>query len=84
MVVMTEDNRVRRYWKVLAIIFIILFLLETSLFVMLAVSGLKETERNNDCYINVCGDYDAYTYDYATQVCSCYRNNEVAFTSYIR
>lgn len=57
-------------WKVLAILFIILFVLETS-FVGYAVHIYNvETENTNICYYDICGEYpDAL---YQEGVCSCY------------
>lgn len=57
-------------WKILAIVFIILFALET-LYIGWSVSYVMKEERlTNDCFYNICADYpDAY---YLEGVCTCY------------
>jgi len=66
---MTENKKTNK-WKVVAIIFIILLALET-LFVVWGVALVNEEERKtNECFYNICGDYeDAFFYE---DVCSCY------------
>ena len=79
----------KKGWKIIAIIFIILFVAETS-FVLYGVSLVKQQEEDtNYCIKNVCG-YDYYTgnwteefydyyYDKEKQTCYCFdENNEVA------
>lgn len=62
-------------WKTLAIIFIILFLLENSLF-FIAVDSINQEERQeNICYYEICEDYvNAYYYS-ESKVCSCYESD---------
>jgi len=71
-------------WKTIAIIFIILFILETLLFAGLIYIGQQEINRDTECQINICADYDAFIYDRYTQTCYCYRNNEVVLERWMK
>ncbi len=70
-------------WKVTAIIFIVLFILETIGFVGLMVWGtaiLKESE----CIYNICSGADAYVYYESSEVCECYINHELIKSEYMK
>lgn len=70
-------------WKVTAIIFIILFTLE-SLFLIYAWNiGTKAIEREYECGINICADYQSYWYDDVTLMCYCYDKGEIAKQEYL-
>ena len=57
-------------WKTLAIIFMILFIIET-LFVGLGVYLVNEEERQtNLCYYEVCDEYPEALFDEG--ICTCY------------
>lgn len=78
-------DRVKGSWKVIGIIFIILFVLET-LFVIWAWNvGGTMIEQENECSINLCAgeEYDAYYYDSAERMCYCFVDGEVALQQYI-
>lgn len=63
-------NRTNTKWKTIAIIFIILFALETSLFVWGYYVSVKEEKNLMECYYEICEDYsDAYL---ENKICSCY------------
>lgn len=70
-------------WKITAIIFIILFILQTILFVGIIYLGYKEISKESECSVNICKDYDAYIYDSTYQICYCYKDGEVAHTKYL-
>ena len=70
-------------WKIVAIIFISLFILENLLFVWLLNVGTKLVEEENECAINTCADYDSYFYD-DDGTCYCYRGDELAYQKYLR
>ena len=58
-------------WKVLAIIFIILFIVETTLWIWLTMVYIAEEEQTYECYYDLCGEYaDA---SYVSPVCYCYQ-----------
>ena len=62
-------------WKAIAIVFIILFLVETSLIGFVWVAGGKYLEEETECANDFCGGYDAYLYQ--DGVCKCYTGNEL-------
>jgi hypothetical protein len=68
-------------WKVTAIIFIILFLLETISFIWIAQIGTDVINNENICSINVCGNnqYDSFYYDSIENICYCYTNGEITY-----
>lgn len=73
------DNKImeKNTWKVLAIIFMILFILETA-FVMWGVSIVNEEEEmKNRCYYEICEDYpEAFYYE---NTCECFDMNEETY-----
>lgn len=79
----------KKRWKILAIIFIILFILETWAFVSLIIIGNDVIDKENNCAYNVCGlgnnesTYDAYYYDSVASMCYCYQNNILSKQRYI-
>ena len=57
-------------WKVIAIVFISLFVLETAFILWGTYLVAKEERMIMECYYEICEDYsDAYLED---KVCSCY------------
>ncbi|KKK86218.1 hypothetical protein LCGC14_2765450 [marine sediment metagenome] len=70
-------------WKTIAIIFIILFILETILFLYLIKLGIDVEKEEVICAIQICSEYDSYYYDSIKQVCSCYINGEVKYQKYL-
>ena len=57
-------------WRNLAIIFMVLFFLETALFGYGVIEVLKDDKFENSCYFDVCDIYpEAY---YLDRVCYCY------------
>ena len=70
-------------WKITAIVSISLFLLETLLFVWLVNMGTADIEKDNECSINVCADYETYYYDTYNGICYCYTNHEVEYQEYM-
>ncbi len=60
-------------WKTIAIIFIILFTLETSFFIWAWNMYAREQENQNTCFYEICDGYiDAWYYE---DVCLCYDEN---------
>ena len=59
-------------WKTIAIIFIILFILETALIVWAVTTAIQDEEDEKHCIINVCANYPSYAYDPYTHICGCY------------
>ena len=57
-------------WKITAIIFIILFTLETAFFTWAIVLATNEENKINECYYEICNEYpDALRED---NLCYCY------------
>lgn len=61
-------------WKVLAIVFFIIALLETSLFVWAYVEIDREEEMNLLCSYDICNLYEESFYE--GNVCTCYNWDE--------
>ena len=72
-------------WKVLAIVFIILFIIETIVVIGLYNFGLNILDNENECAYNICEveTYDTYYYDYPTKFCYCYIDHEIVLEKYI-
>jgi hypothetical protein len=72
-------------WKITAIIFIILFILETvcvlGFFKWAWDYSNKDYEKEYTCIYNTCGDAEAY--QYYEGVCECYTNGEIIKSEYI-
>lgn len=57
-------------WKVVAIIFIVLFSLETLMWVYSFYMYEKELKETKYCYYDVCADYPEASYEEG--ICWCY------------
>jgi len=71
-------------WKVTAIIFMILFILETLAFVGTIFLGVNMINKENECSYNICQGYEAFIYDDYSNVCSCYKQGEVVKQEYLK
>ena len=61
-------------WKIIAIVFIILFVLETLLFIWIFSLGTSAINNENECAVNICGEIEeavSYYYDSVEQMCYC-------------
>ena len=70
-------------WKTTAIIFIILFILETAFLIWAVNLGYDEIEKENECAINICEDYGSYYYDGYEGICYCYNDGKIEKTEYM-
>jgi len=70
-------------WKITAIVFIILFILETCFLIWAFNLGTQMIENENECAINVCNDYETYYYDDYNNMCYCYLNHEITHQEYL-
>jgi hypothetical protein len=59
-------------WKTIAIIFIVLFTLETLVWIWGITAYYQELEDTNVCYYDICSEYPDAWYEVDTKVCSCY------------
>ena len=57
-------------WKVIAIIFMTLFILETAWIGLGWWLIVQEENQTNECYYNICADYPEALYE--SNVCYCY------------
>jgi hypothetical protein len=71
-------------WKVLAIIFIILFILETSFIIWGINLATDEENRKSECAYNTCKDYDAFFYEPTSQICYCYTDKEIVYQKFMK
>ena len=70
-------------WKTLAIIFISLFILETSYIIYAFNAGAEMIHKDNECGINICKGYDSYWYDIYDEMCYCFKEGEGSYKEYI-
>jgi len=78
-----ENNKVSKGWRTTAIVFMVLFLLETLFVGWIFSVGTESIEKENECSINVCEPYEAYYYDDYSEVCYCYEDNEIVYQKFI-
>lgn len=76
-------------WKTTAIIFIILFAIETLFLVYVGGIGKEAINNENKCSIEVCNlmeyntAYDSYFYDSSIKMCYCYIDKEIVKSKYM-
>ena len=64
-------------WKTIAIIFITLFVIETSFFVWSYTLVLNEEKQTMECYYEICEDYaDAW---FEEGLCTCYDYDNLGY-----
>lgn len=57
-------------WKIIAIVFICLFLIETSLWIWMTFDYMNQEKETYECYYNLCEDYPDALYE--RPLCTCY------------
>ena len=70
-------------WKVIAIIFIVLFILETIFLIWAWNYGTETIENEYECSVDICQDAEAFIYYEYEEVCDCYIDNEIVLTKYM-
>jgi len=65
---METENK--SYWKTVAIIFMLLFFLETGYFAYVKYSYNQEIEKTNICYYDICAENPGA--ELINNVCFCY------------
>jgi len=78
-----SEQEVDGAWRTAAIVFGILFLLQTTVIIYVMVEGEKMIGLENQCQVNVCREYDAYYYGSSDKMCYCYQNNEIVLNKYM-
>lgn len=85
---MMENNPRGNPWKVIAIIFIILFVLVTAAFSYLVWLGDSIMKAEQTCKIDVCFNMDeatSYEFDSYDNMCYCFNDKaEIIHSQYIR
>ena len=69
-------------WKVVAIIFIIIAVLEFAFLCFAFQVGNELIENENECALNICRDYETYYFE--DNFCYCYIDHELAYSEYIK
>ena len=72
------------FWKATAIIFIILFVIETAGVVFLIQLGTETIEKENECAYNICNEYSSYAFEEYDSMCYCYENGVIVHEEFIR
>lgn len=71
-------------WKTIAIIFIFLFLIETLFLLTLSKEASYSRWKEKDCYENICGEYDTYSYEVLEDTCYCGSSDgDILFEKYM-
>jgi hypothetical protein len=70
-------------WKVTAIIFIFLFVLENIAIIGVLIWAQGDIDKENECIYNVCADYEAYIYYDFEKLCECYDDGVLTHREYI-
>ena len=75
----------QKTWKVLAIVFMSLFVAETLLFGWAIVTGNQSINNEYECSAICSNDdsYDAYQFDYYTDTCYCFTDEKIEYTKYM-
>lgn len=72
-------------WKVTAIVFIVLFILETLCVGVLMSVGINEINKEAECSVNICDKYVSYKYVSTENMCYCFNTDgEVAHQEYMK
>lgn len=74
-----EKKVIRVKWKTIAIIFIILFVLETIVLIAAIKFGVKELRKEETCSNQICFNKGYQSYSYSNGLCSCFTDGEVLY-----
>jgi len=70
-------------WKIIAIIFIILFILETMFLIWAFNLGEQAEVNESKCVYSICDGFKSYQYDQYSNMCYCFVNGEVIKEKYV-
>lgn len=70
-------------WKTLAIVFIILFILETALFGTLLYMGSQVVNNERVCAYEICSEATSYIYNDENKICECYKSGSKIKAQYM-
>ena len=71
-------------WKIIAIVFIIIFLIETIFIYWAYTNGTKTLNNEYDCAWEVCDGYESYYYDGYDNMCYCFVGDEINKTELMK
>lgn len=71
-------------WKTLAIILLIICILLVLFVLSIIALGNELIEKEDECAINICRDYESYNFDYYEDVCYCFLDGEAVYSEYVR
>lgn len=73
-------------WKLIAIIFIILFIVETLSLLYILKVGINSINNKIKCQTEICFNQnsDYYTFDDVQNLCECYIGTEVIYREYLK
>lgn len=77
----------KKAWKTLAIVFIILFILETTFFAVVLYMGSKVINNEIECSNEICvgANASSYLYHDENRLCECYnQSGEIIKQEYLR
>lgn len=64
-------------WKITAIMFIALFLLETAFVIWIFKESQNILNNEAECAYNICDDYESFYFDSYENLCYCYDDGEI-------
>ena len=71
-------------WKTIAIIFIILFVIETVGVVWIFNLGYQAIEKESECAYNICEEQQTYNFDSVDNICYCFEDGEIVHEEYMK
>jgi len=66
-------------WRVVAIIFVILFIVETLGIICVIKLGISEMNKEAECANNICYNNGYTSYIIEDNICGCYLNGELKY-----
>jgi len=80
---MKQDNKVNKGWRTSAIVFIVLFVLQSMFVVWIFKAGNDLIDAENKCSVNVCDGYESYYFDNLERMCYCLNDQDIEYQKYI-
>jgi len=73
-------------WKVMAIVFMAMFVIETIILIWAFNAGTNIIEKESECASNICEvstEHEAYSYDDYEKICYCFDDGKITYKEYI-
>ena len=73
-------------WKIIAIVFIVIFILENLFFIWAFFASEEDSRKEAICLTQYCtkDKFDAYGYDVDTHICTCFKDNKAVEQHFIQ